>query len=268
MTVIVGVLCTDGAVFVADGAATYCVPSGDIMTIRQSTRKLIRISRKQMLGVSGAIALGQTFADLFVAASKQSNTTLDVRAWTRAEIRKIANEALYNQCIGPAVTKSTSVINMCGNRGYQNDAIQHSLYAFVDEHSQPQLAQITPTCQVEFADKNLPFVCVGSGQPAADPFMAFLRDVFCAGQDITLQDGKFLAYWAVDLTIRVQPGMVAHPIQMMVLQKKDNNWQVEELTDEVEDHAEMVKTMENKMRAHRSITEEIAAIPAPPQKAE
>ncbi|MBY0360161.1 MAG: hypothetical protein K2W82_19315 [Candidatus Obscuribacterales bacterium] len=261
MTVIVGVLCTDGAVLVADGAATYGLPTGAAMTIRQSTKKLVGIGNTQLFGCSGAVSLSQAFVEQITDSSASGG---GYKLWNKSAIRKFFSGDIYKQVVGPACERANSQIVVTGNRGYQTDTGQHSIFAFVDDAGKPQLAQITPTCQVEFADSNLPFVSVGSGQPAADPFMAFLRDVFCAGREITLQDGKFLAYWAVDLTIRVQPGMVAPPIQMMALFKRGDNWVVEELNDDAAAHAEMVKTVEEKMRLYRSVDEQAGQIPVVP----
>lgn len=257
MTVIVGVLCTDGVVLVADGAATYALPTGTGVTIRQSTKKLVEIGRTQLLGCSGALALSQAFTEQIRKSSAQGG---DFKLWTKPDVRQLFSNTIFNSVVGPACQRAGNQTPILGQAAYQ-DAMQHSLFAFVDEKSKPQLAQITPTCQVEFADSNLPFVTVGSGQPAADPFMAFLRDVFCTGKEITLQDGKFLAYWAVDLTIRVQPGMVAQPIQMMALFKRGDNWMVEELSDDVSSHAEMVKLLEGKMREHRGVDDQARDIP-------
>lgn len=262
MTVIVGVLCEDGAVVVADGAATYGLPSGNQMTIRQSTKKLVSIGNTQLFGTSGAVSLHQAFLELITENSKVGG---NFKMSTRAEIRELFGIKAYNAFISPACTRSRAFADATHNQGYMSDSSQHSILAFVDKDSKPQLVQVTPTCQVEFADQNLPFVCVGSGQPAADPFMAFLRNVFCdEGKPMTLEDAKFLAYWAVDLTIRVQPGLVAPPIQMMALFKRKGQWVVEELTEDVAAHAEMVRIMEQKMRAHRSLEEQSSEIPAAP----
>lgn len=257
-----GILCEDGVVMVADGAATYGLPSGNLSTIRQSTQKLVRISQRQMLGTSGAVALSQAFTDLIRA---QSGVNPDQVVWTQDGIRNLANNTLFNQCVMPSANRANTIANLSGNRGFQVDATQHSVFACISSEGKPILAQITPTCQVEFADQNLPFISVGSGQVAADPFLAFLKDVFCKGSQINIRDAKFLAYWAVDLTIRVQPGMVSYPIQMMILHKRDGDWHVDELTDEVDGHAQMVQAIEDQMYAHRNVPSTACSnIPLPP----
>jgi len=274
MTVIIGVLCSDGVALAADGAATYTLPSGDFHTIRQTTdNKLVRIAQTQMLGTSGAIALQQAFADLIFRHSSQvfqqvvppnspipqqvavSAIDPNQKRWSRAEVRDFAHNQLFNNCVGPATQRSNQIIQMTGNRGYSGDAIQTTLFGFVDEQSTPQLALITPTCQVEFASTNLSFFGIGSGQASADPYFAFLRNVFCKpGAPISIKDGKFLAYWAVDLTIDAGAPGVGGPIQLMTLQNGKTGWEVlSHDPAEITTHQEMVKALKEEMQKKRNI---------------
>ena len=61
MTLIVGILCSDGVVVAADGAAT--LGSLGNSTVRQEVKKLDVISGKIIVGVSGPVGLGQKLKD-------------------------------------------------------------------------------------------------------------------------------------------------------------------------------------------------------------
>jgi hypothetical protein len=63
-----------------------------------------------------------------------------------------------------------------------------------------QLFEISP--QGAFDPINMmKWACIGSGQPNADPFMAFLWNVFWEDREPTLQEAIFTAYWATKTTI-------------------------------------------------------------------
>jgi Proteasome subunit len=59
MTLIIGILCADGAVLGADGMATFGAMGQ--RTIQQPTRKLTKIGPCVAIGTSGPVGLGQRF---------------------------------------------------------------------------------------------------------------------------------------------------------------------------------------------------------------
>jgi hypothetical protein len=62
MTLIVGILCSDGIVMGADGAATLGSFGND--TVRQPVKKLTAIGNSLIVGVSGPVGLGQIFVGI------------------------------------------------------------------------------------------------------------------------------------------------------------------------------------------------------------
>ena len=62
MTLIVGLLCRDGVVVGADGAASLG-PAVGVYTVRQSVKKLFRVQGNMIFGVSGAVGMGQLLLD-------------------------------------------------------------------------------------------------------------------------------------------------------------------------------------------------------------
>ena len=66
---------------------------------------------------------------------------------------------------------------------------------------------------------------MGSGQPLADPFLAFLSRVLWKNEAPNVRLGRFGVYWALKHTISLAPGTVGLPIKIAVLSKHDSGWQ-------------------------------------------
>ena len=95
----------------------------------------------------------------------------------------------------------------------------------------------------------LPFVAVGSGQLIADPFMAFLRRVFWKDSRPNLAGGVFAAVWTLFHTIETNPGGVAEPVQIVVLEKRNGVFVARELPDgELKEPKEHTQHMEDTLR--------------------
>ena len=115
----------------------------------------------------------------------------------------------------------------------------------------PELIQCTYNGQAEAATNDLPYIAIGSGQPIADPHLALLRRVFWPDKLPNIADGIFAAMWTLLHAIQVNPGGVAEPIQMAVLEKSKGNelrahefsWQV------VAEHRQHVKEAEEHLRS-------------------
>jgi 20S proteasome alpha/beta subunit len=68
MTLIIGILCSDGAVLGADGAATFGPGLGET-TIRQPVRNKLRvIGSDAVAGMSGSVGLSQRFSAMIEPA--------------------------------------------------------------------------------------------------------------------------------------------------------------------------------------------------------
>ncbi|HUK16219.1 MAG TPA: hypothetical protein VLW65_07375, partial [Bryobacteraceae bacterium] len=103
------------------------------------------------------------------------------------------------------------------------------------------------------ATESLPFVAVGSGQSIADPFLAFLRRIFWPAQLPALADGILATYWTLQHAILSTPGGVADPMQIMVLEKVNNDWRARELgVAELTEHQRAVSAAEGALRNFRA----------------
>lgn len=246
MTLIVGIKCQNGVVLAADGAATFGLPMGQGYTIKQTTaRKLRIIGDHCVLGVSGPIGLSQCYHDEIDTYIRSRNNRTPWK--TGAEARSWLQTAMWKHA-GPAWERAATVGRATGQANV-SDALHSSVVALPLGDS-GCLIQFTEQCNAEEASSDLPFVSIGSGQPAADPFLAYLRRVLWPDALPFLHDGTLAAVWTLDHAIQTQAGFVAEPIQVVVLKQDGAKaWKAEELSAaDLGEHKEMIATLEDEMR--------------------
>lgn len=247
MTVLVGIKASDGVVIAADGAATYATAQGS-PSIKQPTKKLELVDNKVAFAGSGAVGMSQQFKE----ATKQfanlaSNKSVKQLFKSNAQFHKFTADS-----IKPLVVRAFSQSNELSRLGNLTMEVSvTSLWMFPTE-SGPALAQMSPTCNAEFASDNLPFFTAGSGQTAADPFLAFLRKYVWAENLPSLEQAVLFAIWAVRHTIDVQAGFVSEPFQVMTLTQRhgSNDFTFNEKSKEdIESHLEMVESINAEIKS-------------------
>ncbi len=262
MTLIIGIKCKDGIVMGADGAATLGAMGQ--RTILQPMKKLEVISNSIILGVSGPVGLGQRFKgeiehvweEKKFSGRKpfQAMTILREAMWKHAEMEWKA-AAVTRPAIGYIATESV---------------VCQSIVA-LPVSKQSCLFQFDQQCAPEEATEDLPFVSIGLGQNIADPFLAFLRRVFWPNKIPSINDGIFATVWTLEHAIKTNPGGVAKPEQIAVLQKIKGNWQALELSNvQLEEHREASGRAEQHLREFQrmigtkaGIVDKETAIPEP-----
>lgn len=245
MTLIVGIKCSDGIVVGADGAATLGAMGQG--TIRQSIHKLNIIAHKLIVGVSGPIGLSQRFnwriEEMWLGNKLSGKKCPEAMNIMRKELWKdIEGEmqaaAIAQQTIGRAALQS---------------ALSSSLVALpLDKKF--ALIQFDQQAAPEEATESLPFVCIGSGQPIADPFLAFIRKIFWPEGMPSLEQGIFSAVWTLDHAIETNPGGVADPTQIMVLEQDGKDFKARELEkSELQEHREAINSAELALQKFRTL---------------
>lgn len=239
MTLIVGIKCADGVVLGADSASTYVTALG------QQHKKLDIIGADVVFGLSGPVGLGQSYKDEIASFIRTKGNRAPWKSIGQA--KQFLTEAMWKHA-GPAWDRARIVAQTTGPQAVMQDCAAQTVAAF-PVGDEPCLVQFTPQCQPEEATADLPFLSIGSGQPVADPFLAFIRRIFWPQQSPSLNDGILATLWTITHTIHAQPGGVAPPIRIVTLKKsKNNKWKAEELSDgELGEH-------QQKMRCERSKT--------------
>ncbi|MDQ2975897.1 MAG: hypothetical protein M3R69_10875 [Acidobacteriota bacterium] len=246
MTLIIGIKCSDGIVVGADGAATFGAMGQS--TIRQSVRKLNIISHKIIVGVSGPVGLAQRFnwriEELYTEGKLAGKKCPDAM--------KIMRAALWTDIEGEM--KAAAIARETIGQLALSSALSSSVVALpIDKKF--ALIQFDQQGAPEEASDSLPFISIGSGQPTADPFLAFIRKIFWPDAPPTLEMGIFSTLWTLEHAIETNPGGVANPIQIMVLEKDGKDFKARELESaHLEEHFEAIHEAESVLKNFRDAT--------------
>ena len=244
MTLIIGVKCEDGIVLGADGAIA------DI-SIRMGGKKLSPILNSGMIGHAGPTGLGQRLTEALESGLKLNtpkellkNCIQDIYYAVIQNDWKIINEAkvVYGEQV---VNSITSLM---------------ALYF----HDEFRLINIGACCEIYEITFEIPIFCIGSGKFNADSFLAFIWRVIWSGKIPKISDALLGVYWTIDHSIKITPGGIAEPIQMMLMNKENGNLNFEEFYKEnTADFEEGVRDFENHIKNYFKVITEIEEEPSP-----
>lgn len=240
MTLIIGVKCSNGLVFGADGAATY-VTSISQQTIRQPVKKLSIIDQKIIIGGSGPIGISEQFKG--VIEKLWADKTLSNKRIH--EVMKILKDSFYKQ-LEPEIKSAKDFKDLIGSAAFQN--VMANTLLGIPVSKSHRLFLFDHQCSPEEAAGGIFFYSIGSGQAIADPFLAFLRRIFWPDNLPSLSDGIFAVLWTLKHAIETIPGNVADPKQIVVLENP-TDWKARELTkEELYEHYQAINDAEKNLR--------------------
>lgn len=226
MTLLVGILSEGGVVLAADSAATLGTLGQ--RTISQTTVKVEIVRGEALIATSGPVGLSQRLAsELEEVFENNKLAGLKKSPKAMAQLRTI-----FMQHIAAELQAAQIAAPVVGQQVAQSSALQHTLVAMCFD-GRPRLYQFDHQGAPEESTAHLPFVCAGSGQANADPFLAFLKGLFWEDDKLpTVPQATFAALWTVQQSIDVSPGGLGAPVRMYVLRKDGNNCVAEQLGDE------------------------------------
>jgi hypothetical protein len=234
----------------ADGAATLGALGQQ--TVLQPVKKLSIIANSAIMGVSGAVGLSQRIGG-----------TVN-KLWEDRKLRGASFEVMQaiRDGIGPMlraeITYAVEAAKLIGQGPAYGSAVSLTVLA-LPVQGVLRLYQFGCTGDPEEATKDLPFVAIGSGQHLADPFLAFLREIFWKQSQPTMPEGIFATVWSLLHAIRRNTGGVSEPIQLMTLSKDGNNYIAKEL-----DADELKETRQNVAEAEEYLSKYGAQQGEPP----
>jgi hypothetical protein len=209
VTLIIGILCKDGVVIASDSEATF--GTGTTHTIgKQHVQKVTKVNDHILHASTGAVGMAQIIADHLKAMwdDKVFSGTLSPDA---------AMDRL-GKAIGALVAPYMQTAQIQRNlTGSCETSLCKSLLA-IPISRKPYLFQFDFNGAPERATADLPFVCLGSGQPIADPFLALIRRLFWTTQEPNLAEGRLAAVWTIDHVRRISPGGVGGNTQIACLE--------------------------------------------------
>ena len=242
MTLIVGILCEDGTVLASDSYASYA--AGASFTIsQQEVTKVRQLGADLIYASTGAIGVSQIItAELTtLSASKffsKNTTPIDsMRTISRTISAQVKDLLESAQRLVPLVGAGEASMTV----------ICKSLVGVVINR-ETHLFQFDYGGAPEQATKENPFVALGSGQPMADPFLAFLKRILWKDRRPTIAEGRLVAAWTIRHVSQTIFGGVGGPVQMASLSFVDGNPKVE-VADPAE-HDGFITDAEAALRDH------------------
>jgi hypothetical protein len=253
VTLIVGILCKDGAVIAADSAATLG-PSFN-PTVEQQTTKIHVVSGHVLVAGTGMVGFDQRFGDVIMKTTQNGGfRSMDALAKGKA-ISKAAildfNETLAapGSPIWGRTCYGAMVAYMAEDAGTRTKAPQ--ICQFDAEKFQPELVHRDA----------LWWATMGGGAQVADPVLALLKDIFWStGGPPTLASGIFAAVWTMQHAIATNTGGVNGPYQIAVLDPKKNP--PADLLKDTDEHVENVNAAKKHFREFEKLLQEGAAASA------
>jgi len=240
VTILVGILCTDGVVIGTDTVATEADPDGDY-TAEQPALKIDVVRDKIIVATTGEVGLGQRFVAHVdhLAPRFAEKTPLEAAALLTAEVYgDFRATGAFTEVVEESPDGKRKAIGTRFGVG--------ALVAFA-YRNQPQLVEFASgSLQPEVKGAHIsPFASMGSGKRFADPFLGFVRRAFSPDGTPKLATATFLTMLTLDHVIDVCAGggIGGAPRLATVRDLGDGVWRVHELTDEeLDEHREMVQS--------------------------
>lgn len=230
MTVAIGFYCKDGIVIGADSMLTPNV--GGLNVGHHTGMKVQLLEGDQVFAFAGDLGQAsrfQLFASLGHSAIAQCNNALAYPLNLTASI--------ISQFIQTGIRDAINVTTLLG---------------FVFEDS-CHLSVFEEDLQPRLLDENHYYVALGSGKLSADPFLRFLVDIFCVDGVPSVREAIWLTTWVIEHVCKVNPGGVAPPVRISVIERGDGNlWASRSLTDnEIDEHRQSIASAESELRNWR-----------------
>ena len=259
MTLVIGVRCGDGIVIGADSISTYATPDGRRTVEQETDGKIHEVDDRMICAFAGDVGLGQAVLQS-IEKSRQKN-----RGKSKENITNGVSKAVA-EGIEEFAERTRHVKSLLGG-GYAQAPIIESIVAFVakDKHALIHYSRVgNPTEHT----KGIPFIAIGSGQPWADPFVAFVKRVaWNDRQPKTVKQGIVGVLWALEHVIRVNPGRgVGGEISIGVFEKREGEWKANVLgEDRLGLYKGAIKSAESRLHEELNNLEVKADSPEPPR---
>jgi 20S proteasome alpha/beta subunit len=219
MTVLVGILCSDGVVIGSDSAATYG-PSVQLKTIEHFGAVKVEVFNDSVItACTGSVGLAQR-ANFVV--SELINTGKTAAAVAVSVGVRVSKAVVAN-------FRETEAIQQT----HSSNGWGIGMLLALQVSGEPQLIEFDPTLfQPEIKGQRHPtkgdrinrFVSMGSGQLLADPFLAHAYRLLFGEKIPTVAQARLLVAWTIDHVIRYNTGGIGGDIQIAVLQKQEKKW--------------------------------------------
>ncbi|MDE0335571.1 MAG: hypothetical protein OXI64_11475 [Defluviicoccus sp.] len=249
MTVLVGILASDGAAIAADRQVT-------VGHVGLPMLKIAPIGGDSLIASSGSLALGQKIRSVF----ETHHTELKARPYAE---HLPAMEQAIRVVVTPTLQMAEKTRYVIP--GAENNALACSL-ACIPFADGLRLCHVDWDGSIYCLNENLPYVTAGSGKINADPFIRFIWDVFWPqpGHLPPLREAIFAAYWTVQMNIEYQSTGVGIGVDVWTVNRNADGSHVAAETDStrLEPSGMFIESMKQAMRAQRDLTFRNGDLPA------
>lgn len=233
MTLIIGVICGDGAVIGADSVATAST------TIAHQVSDKITIEEDNVIiACSGSAGLSQLIKE------ELSESWHNVKQLSSSkDVRNAVSDAMYTQ-IEPTAKRAKGVGKAFGGC--------ETLVAMPINHT-PALFQFNGWADSFGLTSDLPYMSIGSGSRFADPFLEFLKRILWSDRvPNSTRIGVFSVLWTLQHVSKVGPGLgVGEPHRIVVLENRGSGWLANRLGEgELSEHRQAIIDAEDSLRGY------------------
>lgn len=251
MTVAIGFHCHDGIVVGADSMLTPSI--GGINVGHHKGQKVHILTGDQIFAFAGDHGQASRFQIMADASADQ--------------IAPAGHPILY------AINISSSMIAQLRSTGIEPNQIGFNTLLGFEHQGAQQLCVFEGPIQPRLLDQRHYYTALGSGKLSADPFLRFLADIFCYHGQPSVAEAVFLTAWTIQHVCETNPGGVAGPTRIAVMERQPGGGYQSRLVsdNEVDDQGQLITSARQALRDWRDSLsppdvgeEPDENIPAPP----
>lgn len=219
MTLIVGILCSDGVVLGADGALTHGSGPG-AFTMEYSGALKLEVIGSMITATAGSVGLGQR-ANRVIHLLSEDNAlaSLDV---TECGV-KVAERVIYNFAQTASGEQTSDQGPDWGSAMLLGLVVggEPQLIEFDSIGFQPEVKGYPDP---ERGDRLGRFATLGSGQALADPFLAHAYRFLFGERTPTVRQARLAVVWTLEHVVRHNVGGVGGDIKLAALECRGGVW--------------------------------------------
>lgn len=261
MTLLVGIVCSDGVVIATDSFATYA--EGTTPTIgQQPMTKVQRCENTMIYAFTGAVGVAQVLSPALDRLARGSFTNPATTAPV-ADAMKVIASKIREEMKG-FLEGATGVVPLIGRETAGVTVLCKALVG-VCWGGRARLFQFDYSGAPEEISHQLRFVALGSGQNIADPFLAFLKRVLrWPERPPTVVEARLAAAWTVHHVSQTNFGGVGGDLQMATVTLEGGQPRVN-VIDQPGEHYQKVQGAEAALLKHVTSAGEAEPEPAAPE---
>jgi Proteasome subunit len=241
VTLIAGLLCSDGVVIASDSAAT--TEFDGIVASVHEMQKLEVLDDRLVMGVAGSSGIAQEYRHYIGRFLKEHNAD-KLQSSEVTQLLKTYQVSAIHEQIDLAKRFATD------GRPDLSRLRTESLLA-LSVGGSPRLFHFDSDLTPDEVLSTSPFRVIGTGKVTAHAFIEYLRLEFLGNGTPVVSDGILTLMWAIRFATKTHARDVGGPIQLAVVSATENPRARKLSEADIEEHAEMIGRAEGLIRGLR-----------------